>query len=113
MIQDKAEQQASAPAPTSNIKLSRYGEAALDNAVKRIINAPAGEQEVTLNAETYSIARIVGGGAIPPHLALEALTWAASQMPTYDSRRPWRRHELDRKVRLAFTDGLARPRGVR
>jgi hypothetical protein len=112
-IQDRAEPSISTPGPSSRIKFSRYGEAALDNAVKRIINATAGEQEMTLNAEVYSIARLADGGAIPPHVALEALTWAASQMPTYDGRRPWRRHELDRKVRLTFTDGLAKPRGVR
>jgi hypothetical protein len=113
VIQDKAEPQAPSAEPRSQIKLSRYGEAALDNAVKRIIDAPAGEQEVTLNREVYSIARLAGGGAIPPHVALEALSWAASQMPSYDHRRPWRRNDLDRKIRLTFMDGLNKPRGIR
>jgi hypothetical protein len=97
-----------APRPTA--RLSRYAEVALDNAVKRICAAPAGQQETTLNTEAYSIGRLAGGGVIPAGLALESLIWAAQKMPSHDTRRPWRPVDLHKKVRLAFMDGLAQPR---
>jgi hypothetical protein len=90
--------------------LSRYGEAALDGAVKAIAAAPDGEQRGTLNREVYAIAGLVAGNVIPSALALEALNWAAAQMRSYDPRRPWRPSELDRAVRDAFMAGLAHPR---
>jgi Bifunctional DNA primase/polymerase, N-terminal len=96
--------------PISSRRLSRYAEAALDGAVKSIIDAPAGQQRDTLNREIYSIARLVGGGTMPAGLAIEALQWAALRLRSFDPRRPWRPGELDKLVRAAFTDGLAQPR---
>jgi putative DNA primase/helicase len=93
--------------------LSRYGEAALDCAVKRIVEAPAGRQEVTLNREAYAIGQLASSGYIPPGLALEAMLWAAHRVPCFDRRRPWRAAELERKVEAAFSDGLLRPREAR
>jgi putative DNA primase/helicase len=91
-------------------QLTRYAEAALDGAVKAIVNAPAGRQRDRLNSEVYSIARLVAGGEMPAGLAIEALLWAALQMPSLDPRWPWRPADLDKMVRRAFADGLARPR---
>lgn len=93
-------------------RLSRYAEAALDGAVRRILTAGPGAQETTLNSEAYSIGQLAGGGVIPSGLCVDSLLWAARQMSSHDKRRPWRQTELDRKVRAAFTDGLRRPRGV-
>jgi bifunctional DNA primase/polymerase-like protein len=90
--------------------LSRYAEAALDSAVGAIRQAPDGQQRDTLNRVVFSIARLVATNEIPAALALDALDWAASQMPSYDARRPWHRAELKKIVRRAFMDGLARPR---
>lgn len=90
--------------------LSRYAEAALDSAVKAILHAPDGQQRDTLNREAYSIARLVANNEISAALALEALIWAAQQMRSYDTRRPWRPDEINKLVRTAFADGLARPR---
>jgi putative DNA primase/helicase len=90
--------------------LSRYAEAALDRAVDAIVTAPAGRQRDTLNREVYSIARLAAGGIIPAGLAVEVLQWAARQLPSYEARRPWRPPELEKIVRAAFADGLARPR---
>lgn len=92
--------------------LSRYGEVALDNAVKRILSAPAGEQEATLNREVFGIARLAGGNEIPPGLALDALLLAARHMSTFDSRRPWSAAALEWKVKTAFTDGLRKPKAA-
>jgi putative DNA primase/helicase len=96
--------------PTRPQPLARYAEAALDGAVKAIVDAPAGQQRDTLNREIYSIARLVAGGAMPPGLAIESLQWAARRLRSFDPRRPWRPGELDKLVRSAFADGLARPR---
>jgi hypothetical protein len=101
---------APSPRPTRPQHLSRYGEAALDAAVKAIIGASAGQQRDTLNREIYSIARLVAGGSLPASLAIESLRWAASQLRSYDPHRPWRPAELDKIVRSAFADGLVRPR---
>jgi hypothetical protein len=91
-------------------RLSRYGEAALDAAVKGIIAARAGSQELTLNREAFSIGQLVAGNVIPAALGLDSLQWAARQMASTDSRRPWRPADLERKVRDAFTAGLREPR---
>ena len=91
-------------------QLSRYAESALDGAVKAIVTAPAGKQHDALNREAYSIGRLVSGGILPAGLAIEALTWAGRQLQTYDARRPWRQPDVDKAVRAAFADGLARPR---
>lgn len=91
--------------------LSRYAEAALDDACRRIITAPAGEQEATLNGEAFTIGTLAGAGGIPANFARRALTWAARQIPSYDHCRLWRAADLDRKVARAFRDGMLRPRG--
>jgi putative DNA primase/helicase len=101
------------PTPAYRPGLSRYAEAALDDAIKRITTAPAGEQEVVLNRECYSLGQLAGAGAIPVGLVLEALQWAASRMPSHDPGRPWRAVDLERKVRDSVADGLAHPREVR
>jgi putative DNA primase/helicase len=97
-------------APIRPQRLSRYAEAALDGAVKAIVSAPAGQQRDTFNREIYGIARLVAGGTMPAGLAIESLQWAGRQLRSYDRRRPWRLSELDKMVRAAFVDGLARPR---
>jgi putative DNA primase/helicase len=92
--------------------LARYGEAALDNAVLAIITAPDGQQEATLNRQGYSIGRLVRGGVIPAGLALDSLLWAGMKMRSYDPRRPWTSAQIERKVRRAFSQGQASPRGM-
>jgi putative DNA primase/helicase len=98
------------PAPTVKVRISRYGEAALDGAVYRIVSAPAGAQETTLNREVYSIGRLAGGGEVDSGLALETMLWAGRKMPAYDASRPWRPAEVEKKVKAAFADGLIKPR---
>jgi putative DNA primase/helicase len=100
----------SPPRPMRPQHLSRYGEVALDAAVRAVTGAPDGQQRDTLNREIYSIARLVAGGVLPAGLAIESLQWAARQLRSYGPRRPWRPAELDKIVRGAFADGLARPR---
>ena len=92
--------------------LSPYAEAALDNACRRIIAAPSGEQEITVNREAFAIGTLAGAGAIPLDFARKVLVWAARQISNYDSRRPWRATEIDRKIERAFSDGLRRAPGA-
>jgi hypothetical protein len=80
----------SEPRPRPVVRLSRYCEIALDNAVHAIVSAPSGQQQQTLNREVFSIGRLAGSGAIAPGLALEALTWAARQMTVHKAHEPWR-----------------------
>jgi Bifunctional DNA primase/polymerase, N-terminal len=91
--------------------LSRYGEVALDNACRRILDAGNGQQETTLNREAYGIGRLVGAGALPADFALQALQFAVQRIATFDSSRPWR--DLSQKVERSFADGVGNPRSVR
>lgn len=90
--------------------LSPYGEAALSSAAEKILSAPNGEQEATLNGQSYSIGRLAGAGHVPVELALEVLLAAAKEIPSYDPRRPWRPDQIESKVRRAFAQGLVKPR---
>jgi hypothetical protein len=87
----------------------RYA-AALDNACRRIANAPCLEQESTLNAECFSIGTLAGSGSLPADVARRALLYAAHHMPSYDRQRPWVSRDLIRKVDRAFTQGMRQPR---
>jgi hypothetical protein len=90
--------------------LSAYAEAALDRACRRIITAPSGQQEATLNAECFTIGTLAGAGGIPSDFARRALMWAARQIPDYDHRRPWRTRGIENKVNRAFDQGIQHPR---
>jgi hypothetical protein len=93
--------------------LSPYAEAVLDSACRRIIAAPAGQQEVILNAECFAIGTRAGARGIPPAFARQALIYAARQIPDYDHRRPWRARDIENKVNRAFAQGMQRPREAR
>jgi hypothetical protein len=93
--------------------LSPYAEAALDSACRRIIAAPAGQQETSLNSESFSIGRLAGAGCIPADFARRALIWAARQIRDYDHRRPWRSAEIENKVNRSFDAGMRHPREAR
>jgi hypothetical protein len=85
----------------------------LDKACRRIIAAPAGEQEATLHAECFSIGTLAGAGGIPSDFSRRRLLWAAHNMPNYDSKRPWRPADLLRRIERAFEKGMRHPRRVR
>jgi hypothetical protein len=93
--------------------LSPYAEAALDSACRRILAAPAGEQEATINGECFGIGTLAGANAIPADFARRALIWAARQIRDHDQQRPWRAREIEAKVTRAFDDGMQRPREAR
>lgn len=92
--------------------LTNYGEAALRSAAENILNARNGEQEATLNRESFGIGRLAGAGGVPPALALRVLIAAGVGMASHDPRRPWHPTDVHKKVRRAFADGLAKPRST-
>jgi hypothetical protein len=108
--QEPPQRQGSKPREPVN-GLSPYAEAALDSACRKIMAAPDGSQEATLNGEVFSIGTLAAAGAIPEGFARRTLLWAAAQIPSLDPRRPWRAAEIERKVDHAFGDGMRHPRG--
>jgi hypothetical protein len=106
MATDEADNRTDSPVPRSACQLSRYAEVALDNAIRRIIEAPEGAQEVSLNRGSYSVGCMVAAGIVPAGLALESLHWAAANLANYDQGRPWQSKALSQKVTNAFAAGL-------
>ncbi len=100
------------PQPGANGCLTRYGEAALDSAVRNILTAPPGKQRDTLNRESFCIGTLVAAGRIPVDLAIASLHGAAMRLTSYDARRPWRLQELERCVNDGLRDGQLHPREV-
>ena len=82
-----------------------YAKTALERACAAIRSAPNGEQEATLNRESYSIGGLVGGGDLALETATAALLAAAKAMPAY--REAWK--GLEEKVRRAIADGAREP----
>jgi hypothetical protein len=96
--------------PRECTDLTGYGKAALTSAARKILNAPKGEQEITLNREGYTIGQAAGAGLVPTKLALELLELAAGEIPNLEAGRPWRPGEAERKVQRAFHQGREKPR---
>jgi hypothetical protein len=92
------------------VSASAYAEAALARACHAIREARAGEQYCTLNRETFGMGQLCGAGLLPGREAFARLLGAALAMPTFDSRRPWVRADVERKVMASFRDGLHQPR---
>lgn len=111
LLPHEPERVAGTPPIKPALGLTPYAEAALDDAARKIVAAPNGEQNDRLNAESFAIGTLAGAGAVPAGFARRALKWAACQIVSYDPRRPWRRRELEEIVDRAFDAGLRRPRG--
>ena len=92
------------------VELTDYCKGALTSAARNILNAPKGEQEITLNREAYTIGQAAGAGLVPAELALKVLELAAGEIPNLETGRPWRPGEAERKVQRAFHQGREKPR---
>jgi hypothetical protein len=68
--------------------LDKHCEAALDSAIKAIVEAPDGQHALAVYREAFSIGTLVEAG-MPASLALQALHWAASQLTSRGSPHPW------------------------
>jgi hypothetical protein len=87
-----------------------YGQAALKSALTRIIAAPDGSQEVTLNREAYSLGTLVANGELSRSEVENGLLTTAEQLVSYDPTSPWRREEVKRKMLRALAAGMRHPR---
>jgi hypothetical protein len=85
----------------------------LDDATRKILAAPNGQQEQTLNDECYSIGRLAASGGAPITFSRDTLHWAASKLQSYDALRPWYPGQAQAKVDRAFDAGLRHPRRAR
>jgi hypothetical protein len=98
------------PLPTGPVNNNRYASSALERACAAIGGTANGDQESTLNRESFSIGQLVGAGIIDRATALNRITSAALSMVSYDSRRPWLRLDVVEKINRAFAQGLSKPR---
>ena len=101
------------PLPKGPVNSSRYASSALERACTAIGCAACGEQEATLNRESFSIGALAGAGILDRAAALDQITSAALSMVSYNSRRPWRPLEVVEKVNRAFAQGQLKPRKPR
>ena len=84
---------------------SRYGAAALEDAVRTVCTAPETTRNVTLNAEAFGIGQLVVAGVLDEGHAEDELVGAAVEAGLPE-------HEARRTTRSAFKGGAAKPRDV-
>jgi hypothetical protein len=96
--------------PPRGSDYTRYGEVAINRIVAAILNAPLGQQEITINSKIYSIGQLVAGGEIGADFAMQTLVWLSTAILSLDAHRPWRPANLLKKMQLALADGMQHPR---
>jgi hypothetical protein len=89
-----------------------YGLKALEKECDKIRNAPFGQQEITLNNAALKIGGLVAAGEVAEEYALAELIAAGNAMSSESGREPWRRAEIEKKVRRGLKDGKRAPRNV-
>jgi hypothetical protein len=100
---------ASAPQPIRHCGVdSRYGRATLEAVVYDIASAGDGNQEAVFSAGALKVARLIASGDLTTD-AIEAVRDAAYAMMNFNSRQPWRRSEIDRKIDRQLMRGRANP----
>jgi bifunctional DNA primase/polymerase-like protein len=87
-----------------------YGIAAVRSAVENILDAPRGQQRITLRNEAYAIGTLAGAGGVPVKWAYKRLLRAANKLKSYNKRSPWKPGQAADNVRDRFRDGLCNPR---
>ena len=118
-----AEPRASVVLPQTKVAIGRrrtrgssyaYGDAARRRAVERILKAPNGFQEITINRESYSLGGLVAANVIAKEDAYGDLLDIADQVPCLDPARPWGCGEVRKKIERGLAQGMRRPRaGIR
>jgi hypothetical protein len=89
-----------------------YGAKALQRAREIILHSRWGQQERVIHRESFSIGSLVGAGILARAVAISALIGIAGAVPSLDPALPWRRGEVERKMRRGFELGIAHPRAV-
>ena len=81
----------------------------VNGCVERIVKAPNGTQERTLNDESHRVGKIVGAGAIGFKTAFERLYQAGMKMESHIQHKPWQDWYVRHKVTRAITQGIPKP----
>lgn len=89
-----------------------YGLAALEKECAGIRDACEGEQESALNEAALKIGALVAGGELRRDIARAALIEAGLAMFSYNSRDPWERPAIERKIDRGMADGSRKPRSA-
>jgi hypothetical protein len=84
---------------------SRYAGAALRGEVVRVIEAPQGQRNQTLNAAAYALGQLVAAALLPEQLTVDALLMAAQMCGLPD-------REAAATIRSGMTAGTRSPRRV-
>jgi hypothetical protein len=84
---------------------SPYAQRALDAEAQRVVDAPAGSRNHTLNRAAFSLGQLVAGGALEEDEVVHALTLAAHQAGLDDD-------EIAPTLRSGLQGGQKDPRGV-
>lgn len=87
-----------------------YGLAALDAECQSISRAPFGRQEPTLNEAGLKVGALIAGGELEEGPAIAELLAAARFIASEPGREPWTPAEIEKKLRRAVRDGMAKPR---
>ncbi len=84
---------------------SRYAAAALRGELDRVLDAPVGQRNQSLNAAAFALGQLIFGGLIPEHLAVDALSEAAHAAGLGEG-------EASATIRSGLTAGAHAPRAV-
>lgn len=90
--------------PPVDQRAAGYANAALRNEIQRVLDAPVGQRNATLNRAAYSLGTLVGAGALPERLVREALQRAAEAVGLAAA-------EVAATVDSGLRAGTSRPRG--
>lgn len=84
---------------------SGYAQRALENEAQRVVDAPSGTRNHSLNRAAFSLGQLVAGGALEQDEVVHALTLAAHQAGLEDD-------EIAATLRSGLLGGQKEPRGV-
>ncbi len=85
--------------------LATYVSRALRGEVNRVLTAPRGQRNHTLNAAAFAVGTLVGAGVLPKHLAEDELANAAARIGLEPD-------EIEATVHSGMQAGIRRPRGA-
>ncbi len=90
---------------SSGVKTAAYGRRALESEVGKVMLAPEGQRNETLNRAAFALGQLIAGGVLDVDDAADALLLAAQRIglpPT----------EAERTIASGLESGAAQPRGI-
>jgi hypothetical protein len=93
--------------------ISRYGDIARKRAAARILRAPNGLQEATINREAFSLGTLIAANVVEKDDAYRDLLAIADHVPSLVPSRPWAPGQVRHKIERALAQGMRHPRPAR